>query len=126
MKLPINGEKERFEDLIYLSQIAQAMSVKTETELYRRNRKGDDKTADEKEKGNSVIAQLNTIVAQPAGGREIERLWGQSDRIEVGELGDKGIILPEEFPKVGVNHKHRRYAPQHLGKPNPFFTGIKG
>ncbi len=38
MKLPIAGGSERLDDLIYLSQIAQAMSTKTETEFYRRNR----------------------------------------------------------------------------------------
>jgi len=38
LKLPVPGGSDRFDDLIYLSQIAQAMSIKTETEFYRRNR----------------------------------------------------------------------------------------
>ncbi|RWS05542.1 beta-mannosidase-like protein, partial [Dinothrombium tinctorium] len=37
-RLPINGSLQRFRDFIYLSQINQAMSIKTETEFYRRNR----------------------------------------------------------------------------------------
>jgi len=38
MKLPSHGGKDRLSDLIYLSQILQAMAMKTETEFYRRNR----------------------------------------------------------------------------------------
>lgn len=41
MNLPAHGNKERFIDLIYLSQINQAMVIKTETEFYRRNRELD-------------------------------------------------------------------------------------
>ena len=37
-KLPAHGHAERMEDLIYLSQIIQAMAIKTETEFYLRNR----------------------------------------------------------------------------------------
>lgn len=36
--LPAHGGVERFEDLIYLSQIIQALGVKSQTEFYRRNR----------------------------------------------------------------------------------------
>ena len=38
MKLPTSGGVDRLDDFIYLSQISQAMSLKTETEFYRRNR----------------------------------------------------------------------------------------
>ncbi len=38
MKLPSHGGIDRFNDLIYLSQVLQAMAMKTETEFYRRNR----------------------------------------------------------------------------------------
>jgi hypothetical protein len=33
MKLPSHGGKDRLNDLIYLSQILQAMAMKTQTEL---------------------------------------------------------------------------------------------
>lgn len=38
MRLPVEGGVDRLDDFVYLSQIAQAMSLKTETEFYRRNR----------------------------------------------------------------------------------------
>ncbi|XP_054169104.1 beta-mannosidase-like [Oppia nitens] len=38
MKLPVAGGIDRLADYIYLSQIAQSMSLKAETEFYRRNR----------------------------------------------------------------------------------------
>ena len=38
LKLPISGGADRLDDFIYLSQISQAMSLKIETEFYRRNR----------------------------------------------------------------------------------------
>ncbi len=38
MNLPSHGGIDRFNDLIYLSQVTQAMALKTETEFYRRNR----------------------------------------------------------------------------------------
>jgi beta-mannosidase len=41
MKLPSHGGKDRLNDLIYLSQISQAMAMKIETEFYRRNREID-------------------------------------------------------------------------------------
>jgi beta-mannosidase len=44
LKLPVSGGKDRFIDIIYLSQISQSMSTKTQTEFYRRNRDIDKKT----------------------------------------------------------------------------------
>ncbi len=44
LKLPVSRGKDRFIDIIYLSHIAQSMSIKTETEFYRRNRDIDNKT----------------------------------------------------------------------------------
>jgi len=44
MKLPSHGGKDRLNDLIYLSQVSQAMVLKTETEFYRRNRQIDPNT----------------------------------------------------------------------------------
>lgn len=44
MKLPSKGGIDRFSDLVYLSQVTQAMAMKTETEFYRRNREVDPKT----------------------------------------------------------------------------------
>ena len=38
MNLPSKGSIDRFDDLVYLSQITQAMAMKAETEFYRRNR----------------------------------------------------------------------------------------
>jgi beta-mannosidase len=64
MKLPSHGGKERLNDLIYLSQIFQAMAMKTETEFYRRNRGIDPKTGN----GNTMGAlywQLNDIWQAP-------------------------------------------------------------
>jgi len=43
LRLPSKGGKERLSDFIYLSQITQAMAMKTETEFYRRNRDIDSK-----------------------------------------------------------------------------------
>jgi beta-mannosidase len=43
-KLPSHGGVDRFNDLIYLTQINQAMAMKTETEHYRRTRPIDPKT----------------------------------------------------------------------------------
>ncbi|CAG2117636.1 unnamed protein product, partial [Medioppia subpectinata] len=37
-KLPSKGGVDRFADLVYLSQVIQAMAMKVETEFYRRNR----------------------------------------------------------------------------------------
>ena len=62
--LPTPGGVDRFNDLIYLSQITQAMAMKTETEFYRRNRDIDPKTGD----GNTMGAlywQLNDIWEAP-------------------------------------------------------------
>ena len=60
LKLPSHGGIDRFNDLVYLSQITQAMAMKTETEFYRRNREIDPKTGN----GNTMGAlywQLNDI-----------------------------------------------------------------
>lgn len=38
LPLPKNGNLSQFEDFVYISQISQAMAVKTQTEFYRRNR----------------------------------------------------------------------------------------
>ncbi|XP_054162137.1 beta-mannosidase-like [Oppia nitens] len=43
-KMPSNGTINRFNDFLYLSQITQAMALKTETEFYRRNRNIDNET----------------------------------------------------------------------------------
>ncbi|CAG2102952.1 unnamed protein product, partial [Medioppia subpectinata] len=43
-KLPSKGGVDRFADLVYLSQVIQAMAMKVETEFYRRNRAIDPKT----------------------------------------------------------------------------------
>jgi beta-mannosidase len=59
-KLPSHGGVDRFEDLVYLSQVIQAMAMKVETEFYRRNREVDPKTGN----GNTMGAlywQLNDI-----------------------------------------------------------------
>jgi beta-mannosidase len=64
MKLPSNGGKERLSDLIYLSQILQAMAMKTETEFYRRNREIDPKTGNGYTMG-ALYWQLNDIWEGP-------------------------------------------------------------
>ncbi|CAG2109413.1 unnamed protein product, partial [Medioppia subpectinata] len=59
-KLPSKGGVDRFADLVYLSQVIQAMAMKVETEFYRRNRAIDPKTGN----GNTMGAlywQLNDI-----------------------------------------------------------------
>jgi len=64
MKLPSHGGKDRLSDLIYLSQISQAMAIKTETEFYRRNREIDPNNGE----GNTMGAlywQLNDIWQGP-------------------------------------------------------------
>ncbi len=64
MKLPSHGGKDRLNDFIYLSQISQAMAIKTETEFYRRNREIDSKNGE----GNTMGAlywQLNDIWQGP-------------------------------------------------------------
>ena len=58
------GGKERLSDFIYLSQITQAMAMKTETEFYRRNR-----DIDHTGRGNTMGAlywQLNDIWQAPS------------------------------------------------------------
>lgn len=64
MKLPTNGGVDRFDDLVYLSQITQAMAMKTETEFYRRNRDIDNKTGDGFTMG-ALYWQLNDIWEAP-------------------------------------------------------------
>ncbi|XP_054164237.1 beta-mannosidase-like [Oppia nitens] len=61
---PSHGGIERFNDLVYLSQVIQAMAMKIETEFYRRNRQIDEKTG----KGNTMGAlywQINDIWPAP-------------------------------------------------------------
>jgi beta-mannosidase len=65
MKLPIAGGSERLNDLIYLSQIAQAMSIKTETEFYRRNRAIDPLSGEGFTMG-ALYWQLNDIWQAPS------------------------------------------------------------
>jgi beta-mannosidase len=64
MKLPSHGGKDRLNDLIYLSQILQAMAMKTETEFYRRNREIDPKTGNGYTMG-ALYWQLNDIWEGP-------------------------------------------------------------
>ncbi|CAG2110569.1 unnamed protein product [Medioppia subpectinata] len=64
MKQPSSGGIDRLSDFVYSSQILQAMTMKTWTEFYRRNRAIDPKTG----KGNTMGAlywQLNDIWAAP-------------------------------------------------------------
>jgi beta-mannosidase len=63
-KLPSHGGKDRLNDLIYLSQITQAMAMKTETEFYRRNREIDPKTGNGYTMG-ALYWQLNDIWQAP-------------------------------------------------------------
>ena len=64
LKLPASGGVDRFGDFIYLSQIIQAMAVKTETEFYRRNREIDGKTGEGYTQG-ALYLQLNDICQGP-------------------------------------------------------------
>jgi len=65
MKLPSHGGKERLDDLIYLSQIFQAMAMKTETEFYRRNREIDSKCKGCGYTMGALFWQLNDIWQGP-------------------------------------------------------------
>ncbi|CAG2180234.1 unnamed protein product, partial [Oppiella nova] len=63
-KLPAHGGVDRINDLIYLSQIFQAMAIKTETEFFRRNREVDPKTGEGYTMG-ALYWQLNDIWQAP-------------------------------------------------------------
>ena len=63
LRPPAFGERERFADFVYLSQVSQAVAIKTETEFYRRNR-----AIDQSGKGLTMGAlywQLNDVWAAP-------------------------------------------------------------
>jgi beta-mannosidase len=64
MKLPSHGGKDRLNDLIYLSQISQAMAMKIETEFYRRNREIDPNNGEGYTMG-ALYWQLNDIWQAP-------------------------------------------------------------
>ena len=64
MNLPIAGGVDSFQDFIYLSQISQAMSLKIETEFYRRNRAIDSQTGEGLTMG-ALYWQLNDIWPAP-------------------------------------------------------------
>ncbi|XP_054161783.1 beta-mannosidase-like [Oppia nitens] len=63
-KMPSNGLVDRFNDFVYLSQITQAMAIKSETEFYRRNRDIDDQTGNGYTMG-ALYWQLNDIWQAP-------------------------------------------------------------
>ena len=63
-KLPASGGVDRFGDYIYLSQIIQAMAMKTETEFYRRNREINNQTGEGFTMG-ALYWQLNDIWQGP-------------------------------------------------------------
>ena len=65
MRLPVAGGVDRLDDFVYLSQIAQAMSLKTETEFYRRNRDIDKQSGDGFTMG-ALYWQLNDIWPAPS------------------------------------------------------------
>ncbi len=62
--LPSHGGVERLSDLVYLSQITQAIAMKTETEFYRRNREIDPKNGNGYTMG-ALYWQLNDIWQGP-------------------------------------------------------------
>ena len=62
---PSKGGIDRFDDLVYLSQLSQAMAIKTETEFYRRNRAIDPKTGEGFTMG-ALYWQLNDIWEGPS------------------------------------------------------------
>jgi len=64
MKLPSIGGIERLGDLIYLSQVTQAMAIKTETEFYRRNRQIDPNTGNGFTMG-TIFWQFNDLWQAP-------------------------------------------------------------
>ncbi|XP_054162255.1 beta-mannosidase-like [Oppia nitens] len=63
-KMPSNGNIDRFNDFVYLSQITQAMAIKSETEFYRRNRDIDNQTGNGYTMG-ALYWQLNDIWQAP-------------------------------------------------------------
>ncbi|CAG2117852.1 unnamed protein product, partial [Medioppia subpectinata] len=63
-EMPAPGGVDRFADLIYLSQITQAMAIKTQTELYRRDREVDPQTGFGGTMG-ALYWQLNDIWPAP-------------------------------------------------------------
>ena len=118
---PASNPLQAFEDFIYLSQVNQAMSIKTETEFYRRNREVDPSTGGGMTYG-ALYWQLNDVWVGPT--------WSSIDNYggyKMLHYNAKEFFAPLILvPFIDRNQNMKVHAVSHFLSPVRITVFVKG